>query len=64
MTDRDRLAWRKSTRSASGGCVEIAVDPPTVLIRDSKDPAGPALVFDLGTFREFIAFVKENPAGA
>lgn len=42
--------WRKSTRSASqeGACVEVAGLPAAVAVRDSKDPAGPVLVFDRG----------------
>lgn len=40
--------WRKSSRSGSneGACVEVADNlPGRVLVRDSKDPAGPALTF-------------------
>jgi hypothetical protein len=40
--------WRKATRSTDtgGNCVEVADNlPDQVLVRDSKDPAGPALAF-------------------
>ncbi|WDZ87401.1 DUF397 domain-containing protein [Micromonospora cathayae] len=38
--------WRKSSHSGDeGACVEMAVIPPTVAIRDSKDPDGPVLLF-------------------
>ncbi|WP_306213168.1 DUF397 domain-containing protein [Actinoplanes sp. RD1] len=58
MTDRSDLAWRTSSRSSSGNCVQIAVGSATVLIRDSKDPSGPVLEVGLDAFRQFIAFVK------
>ena len=48
--------WRKSTRSgSSGNCVEVADNVPGVVaVRDSKNPAGPALTF---TPAEWAAFV-------
>jgi uncharacterized protein DUF397 len=50
--------WRKSSYSGSNGgtCVEVAANLPGVIaVRDSKDPAGPALVFAPGGWRAFIA---------
>jgi hypothetical protein len=51
------VVWRKSTRSANEeGCVEAAfLADGHVAIRDSKDRAGPALVY---TPREWDAFLK------
>ncbi|RUL92981.1 MULTISPECIES: DUF397 domain-containing protein [Micromonospora] len=38
--------WRKSSHSGDeGACVEVAVVPGTVAVRDSKDPDGPLLFF-------------------
>ena len=37
------LDWRKSTRSDSGSCLEVALDGGIVLVRDSKRPDGPVL---------------------
>jgi uncharacterized protein DUF397 len=41
------LVWRKSSYSGGGGseCVEVAFPPARVAVRDSKNPAGPRLVF-------------------
>lgn len=55
--------WRKSTRSGSGGgnCVEVADNLPGVVgVRDSKDPAGPALVFRPASWRAFVADVPRR----
>lgn len=46
MTDNDdqpTLNWRKSTRSNSGGCLEIVLYSGRVLLRDSRCPGGPVL---------------------
>lgn len=37
------IAWRKSTASNSGGCVEVAIISGSVLVRDSKNRTGPVL---------------------
>jgi hypothetical protein len=55
--------WRKSTRSngLGGECVEVADNLPEVVgVRDSKDPAGPALAFATPAWRTFLASVKRS----
>lgn len=49
--------WRKSFRSANeGNCVEVADNlPGVVLVRDSKDPAGPTLAFSPDSWRCLLA---------
>lgn len=61
------MTFRKSTRSnGSGGnnCVEVELDfaenNGTVHVRDSKDPAGPVLVFTVAEWRAFIEGVKRD----
>ncbi len=54
------LTWITSTYSASGNCVEVAVD---VLVRDTKDAQGPVLRFSAASWREFTGQVQA-PHGA
>ncbi|MGQ0837339.1 DUF397 domain-containing protein [Actinokineospora sp.] len=44
--DLSRVTWRKSSRSEDNGgqCVEVATAPGWAAIRDSKNPAGGALL--------------------
>jgi len=60
--DRSHLAWRKSSYSDDQGydCVEVAVHAGQVLVRDSKDPDGPALVFAPSEWRAFLSGVKDS----
>jgi hypothetical protein len=57
QVDLTRAAWRKSTHSNNGGaCVEVARNlTGVVAVRDSKDPAGPALVFAPGQWSALLA---------
>ncbi|MDO3701915.1 DUF397 domain-containing protein [Micromonospora sp. C28SCA-DRY-2] len=61
--DLTSARWRKSSRSngQGGNCVEVADNlPGVVAVRDSKDPAGPALTFDPDAWRAFIAGVARR----
>ncbi|WP_103502378.1 MULTISPECIES: DUF397 domain-containing protein [unclassified Streptomyces] len=55
--------WIKSSYSDNGGsCVEwaphVVPSTGTVPVRDSKDPAGPALAVPAGAFAAFVSGVK------
>ncbi|MFH8405889.1 DUF397 domain-containing protein [Streptomyces sp. NPDC018019] len=54
--------WRKSTHSADtgGSCVEIASTPTLIAIRDSKNPAGPALTLPPAAFAAFVSAVADG----
>ncbi|WP_341717417.1 DUF397 domain-containing protein [Micromonospora sp. FIMYZ51] len=57
MDDLTGARWRKSSRSSTNGgaCVEVADNLPGVVgVRDSKDPAGPALTFAPTAWRAFV----------
>ncbi|WP_433331905.1 DUF397 domain-containing protein [Spirillospora sp. CA-294931] len=55
-----QATWAKSSRSGGGqDCVEVARNlTGVVAVRDSKDPAGPALVFGSEVWRRFTDEVK------
>jgi hypothetical protein len=58
--DLTGAVWRKSSRSngTGGNCVEVAGNlPGVVAVRDSKDPAGPALTFGPAAWRAFLGTV-------
>ena len=59
-TDLSRAEWRKSSYSSQdGNCVEVAVNLPAfVAARDSKHPAGPALLISRDTWRSFIQSLR------
>lgn len=50
--------WRKSSRSQSSNCIEVARlgggDEP-VAVRDSKDRGGPTLIIDRQQWIRFVA---------
>lgn len=58
--DLNDARWRKSTRSAnSGACVEVALLPTTSAIRDSKNPAGGALLLPTAAWHNLRATAKD-----
>lgn len=59
-TQENHVHWVKSSHSGSDGCVEVAFEADTVLVRDSKDPDGGVLRFD---GREWDAFLAGAKAG-
>jgi hypothetical protein len=51
--------WRKASYSTTGNCVEVARNlAGVVAVRDSKNPAGPKLIFTPAEWREFTAAVQ------
>ncbi|MDG4822269.1 DUF397 domain-containing protein [Asanoa sp. WMMD1127] len=52
------ISWRKSSRCASGACVEVADAVENVLMRDSKSPEGTPLAFPKGVWTDFMIDIK------
>jgi hypothetical protein len=54
------LTWTKSSYSGGNSdCVEVALGlTDTLPVRDSKRPAGPALVIPAGAWNAFVNSVK------
>jgi hypothetical protein len=70
--DLTGAVWRKSSFSSGNGgaCVEVAIVPGAtedsgslVALRDSKNPAGAALLFTPGEWREFTRAVRHGEFG-
>ncbi|WP_328953397.1 DUF397 domain-containing protein [Kitasatospora purpeofusca] len=65
MNDLSNVTWRKSSYSAQAGqCIEVSDSLSGVTpVRDSKDPAGPVLVFPASEFAAFIDAVRVGEFG-
>jgi hypothetical protein len=60
--DLPHAQWRKSSYSAnSSTCVEVAASLPGIIaVRDSQDPAGPALAFSPADWHAFTTGLKHR----
>lgn len=58
------FAWRKSTASNSGGCVEVAIAGGAVLVRDSANRGGPVLGFATVAWSAFLAKARSTDLGS
>ncbi|MFJ9819485.1 DUF397 domain-containing protein [Streptomyces sp. NPDC101151] len=57
------LAWFKSSYSdgpEGDSCVEIAIAPRTVHVRDSKNVEGPRLMLAPGAWAHFVSYASED----
>jgi hypothetical protein len=64
--DLNHADWRKSSYSGTNGgnCVEVARNlPGIVVVRDSKNPAGPALVFTPRDWHKFTTALRAGEPG-
>ncbi|GHA08842.1 DUF397 domain-containing protein [Streptomyces echinoruber] len=58
--DASALVWFKSSHSDSSDindCVEVAMTPRTIHVRDSKNASGPRLALSPATWAGFITHV-------
>ncbi|CDR07116.1 DUF397 domain-containing protein [Streptomyces iranensis] len=56
------IGWFKSSYSggSNGDCLEVAQGRADVPVRDSKDPHGPALVFESSAWSAFVSAVRSG----
>ncbi|MFI2423511.1 DUF397 domain-containing protein [Streptomyces sp. NPDC018955] len=61
--DASELAWFKSSYSdgpEGDSCVEIAIAPRAVHVRDSKNVAGPRLALTPDAWANFVTYASER----
>jgi hypothetical protein len=60
--DLSRAVWRKSSASGPNcdNCVEVAFIDDAIAVRDSKNPAGPALIFTQAEWDAFVGGAKDG----
>ncbi|MFF3905390.1 DUF397 domain-containing protein [Streptomyces sp. NPDC001848] len=61
-SSKSDLTWFKSSYSGSQGddCVEVALTPATVHVRDSKDEQSLQLALSPTTWAEFLSFIRPS----
>jgi hypothetical protein len=57
-----RAVWRKSSASGPNcdNCVEVAFVGEAIAVRDSKNPEGPALIFNQAEWDAFVGGAKDG----
>ena len=59
--DHDVCPWFKSTFcNPNTACVEVLLTRDLALVRHSKDPRGPVLVFDRAEWEAFLRGVQDG----
>ena len=61
--EKPRIAWRRSTKSGGGNCVEVAAAGGSVLIRDSANPDGGVLRLPPTAWSAFLAHARGTDPG-
>ncbi|MGV9244716.1 DUF397 domain-containing protein [Streptomyces sp. NPDC003710] len=56
------LTWFKSSHSSGGDgdCVEVALTPVTVHVRDSKNSQGPRLTLTPAAWTDFLSYATRD----
>jgi hypothetical protein len=57
---RAESAWRKSSYSVEGNCVEVFSNGRVVQVRDSKDPGGRRLLVTPVAWSDFLELVRSR----
>jgi hypothetical protein len=60
--ERDSANWRTSSYSTANGgqCVEVGNIVAGVVVRDTTNRPGPALIFSAGAWRALLAVVRAS----
>jgi hypothetical protein len=58
--DGQSVAWRKSSASSTGNCVEVGLDGECVVVRNTKDRAGSTLRFTPSEWQAFLVGVVDG----
>ncbi|MBB4705705.1 DUF397 domain-containing protein [Sphaerisporangium siamense] len=54
------VEWRTAARCTTKNCVEVAIVDGLIAVRDSKDPANPALLYTESEWQVFIDGAKNG----
>ena len=54
------VVWRKSSFSAAGSCIEVAIQNDSILIRDTKNRSGGTISASSSAWQEFIQAIQGN----
>ena len=54
------VLWRKSSFSASGSCIEVAIQNDSVLIRDTKNRSRGTISASSSAWQELIQAIQDN----
>ena len=61
VSDVPAAAWRKAQMSVNNGaCVEVAMLPGIVAVRDSKNPSDPVLAYETAQWRAFLDGARDG----
>lgn len=61
MSAEANSQWKKSSHvSKNGGSVEVKITADAIMLRDSKNPEGPVLIYTQGEWDAFIGGAKDG----
>jgi hypothetical protein len=62
IVNLESAAWQKSSRSGpwTDNCVEVAFVHDAIVVRDSKNPGGPVLIFTPAEWDAFVDGAKDG----
>ena len=60
MSNHGALRWRKASFCHPSTCVEVAIEPDLVYVRNSRKPGQEPLIFDYAEWHAFVLGVRNN----